>query len=277
MKTKTLHPRRSPQSTAVPGMCHERQGWMAMEAAAPGVAACEALGVHDAWPGPVKLVHGPQGLRRRVEFALPADDARTADSFLGEAEREQQAALREEIVRAINEIMANPNGGGLRNLISATLVRAWLEAEGHTVAEGADCTLRLAIPAAGFDGQLRIEVCPDRLRMRMALGEWANLPGKVESAMLQLAAEANARTRLLRVVWREEGTRRQCEGQVDLTGLPWDDAVPGLERVAQHMVRLSLAGLAVAARRLGRELAVLAADAELAEVVAAGPWCEALF
>ena len=262
------------------GVCQERQGWITLEAAAVGVAVHEALAVHADWLGPVKLLHGPDGVRQRVEFSLPPHDSRVAESFLDESELQPQKVLRRELLGVASEILAHPSDAKVQNRIAASVIRGWLQADGHVVADDEQGHLRLGIPSAGFDGQVCIEASEQRLRLRMALGDWFELPAAVESAMIQLAAEANARTRLLRVVWRKEGPRRRCESQVDLSGLPRDAADPGFERLAQHMVRLSTAALALAARRLGRELAVLAANRELAEVVnehtAACPWTENL-
>jgi len=259
----------------------DRQGWITLEAPANGVAAHEALGLHDAWLGPTKLVCGPRGIRQRIEFALPRDESADALGLLDQSEARQEKSLRRAVFRQASEMLAHPADRNTHNLIAAPTIRAWVQAEGHAVATDEAGNLRLGIAYAGFDGQMRIECGPQRLRMALALGAWTHLAPAIESAMLELATEANARTRLVRTVWLEGGPRRRCEAQVDLTGVPWvADEQSCFEPAARHMIQMGLAGLALTAQRLGRELAVLAdpANRDLAEALnelaARTPWWE---
>ena len=76
--------------------------------------------------------------------------------------------------------------------------------------------------------------------------------------MIRLAEEANARTRLVRIVWLSAGDERRCVAQVDLTGLPTPfDRTAALHAVWRGMIEMALAGLELTLRRLGRELAIL--------------------
>jgi hypothetical protein len=260
----------------------DRQGWITFEApAAEPVAVHEALAVHHAWLGPTKLVHGAEGLRQRAEIALPQFESAGPCYVLDEAEAEQAAVLRRAVLRAVGQMRVCPAGSGLRNLIEPAAIRTWVQAEGHTVATDEQGNLRLAIAYEGFDGQMRIECGPSRLRLAMALGGWAKLPPAVACAMLHLAAEANACTRLVRIAWLDDPPKSRCEAEVDLTGVPCVGADhPSFDPTARRMLQLALAGLALSARRLGHELAALAAPAnrglaeEISERAAAAPWWE---
>jgi hypothetical protein len=233
--------------------------WLRFEAAAHDVAGHEALAVHDTWLGPTKLVHGPAGLKQRIEFALAPDHSAGNDLLLDEAESRHERTLQRALFRAAQNLLTPQADADLRNPIAAAVLRDWVQVEGHAVATDEQGNLRLAIHYRGFDGQMRIECGPRRLRTEMTLGSWTNLPPLVEAAMLRLAAEANARTRLVRIVWREEGVQRCCRAQVDLTGAPWvGEDHPRFEAIARHGLQMALAAIELAARRLGRELTVLA-------------------
>ena len=248
------------------------QEWTTLETAADHISASEALRMHDAWLGPTKLVHGPEGVRERIEFSLPADESSDLNclSLLDQWEALPQKALRRAIFRTAREMLANRANVNLRNRIPVAAIRAWVQSEGYLTATDEQGDLRLAITYGGFDGQTRINCGPERLRMSMTLGNWTDLPAVVEAAMWRLAAEANACTRLVRIAWLGDGGQRRCEGQVDLTGVPWvGDDNPCFEPTARHMLQMALAGLEAAARRLGRELTALAdpANYELAEAL----------
>ncbi len=250
---------------------HEgRQGWTTFETVARQVTPSEALGVHDAWRGPTKLVHGRDGLRQRVELSLPASQSIGGRGLLDESQARREEAIRRAAIRGVGHILSRPEEPRLKNRVSAGMVRDWVVAEGYAVAADEQGGLRLAITYNGFDGQTRIDCGESQWRLTMSLGSWPSLPPAVEAAMLSLAAEVNAQTRLARVVWLEDGTKRRCETQVDLTGVPWvGESDPFFEQAARHMLQLALAGLALAARRLGRELAALAepGNRELAEAL----------
>jgi hypothetical protein len=245
-------------------------GWATWEAAAGHVAAHEALTVHDAWRGPTKLRHTPGGLRQRVEIALPQRESAAGQSLFDEAESQEREAQRQNVVAAAQQMLAAPADAPLQNHIAAAALRAWTEADGHAVATDEQGNLRLALAYGSFAGQMRIECQPQRLRLVMALGCWTNLPAAVEAAMLCLAAEWNARIRLVRLAWLGEGPTRRGEGQVDLTGVPWvEEGHPYFEATARGMLRLGLAGLALTARYVGRELNILAdpANRDLADTL----------
>jgi hypothetical protein len=107
----------------------------------------------------------------------------------------------------------------------------------------------------------------------MVLGQWRNLPPGCEAAMLHLAAEANARYRLVRVSWLADGPQRRCEATVDLTGLTClDEACPGTVSLAEETVLLGVNALELALRSLHQELDVLAdpAHEDLATQVLGG-------
>jgi hypothetical protein len=246
----------------------ERQGWIMIEAATDRVAVHEALGVHEVWRGPAKCVQGAAGLMQRLEFPLPPHEtADTGFSFAG-TESQFQQTLHRGVFRAAGEMLARPADARLENRITSAALCTWIQAAGHATAVDERGNLRMAIAHGGFDGQMRIECGPERLRMSMALGCWSELPPLVESALLQLAAEANARIRLARIVWREDGPQRWCAAQVDMTGAPWlDEGNPGFEPTARHVLQMALSGMELCVRRLGRELAVMAdpAHRDLAE------------
>ena len=248
----------------------ERQGWITFEAAVDRVAVHEALGAQDAWHGPAKCVHGAAGLVQRIEFPLPPHESGDTGFLFDETESHFQKTLRRGVFRTAREMLAHPADARLENRISSAALCTWIQAAGHAAAVDEQGNLRMAIADAGFDGQMRIECGPERLRMLMALGSWTNLPPLVEAALLQLAAEANARIRLVRIVWREVGPQRQCEAQVDLTGVPWiEEHNPGFEPTARHVLQMALAGMELCVRRLGRELTVVAdpAHRDLAEAL----------
>src|SRR5262249_46800134 len=104
-----------------------------------------------------------------------------------------------------------------------------------------------------------IERAADRLRLTLPLGTWSALAPAAQTAMRALAGEANACSRLVRIAWQAEGNACRCTAQVDLTGLPVPGASdPARRRLWRDMLRLGMAGLDLALRRLALELGVLA-------------------
>ena len=120
----------------------------------------------------------------------------------------------------------------------------------------ADGNLRLTLKRRGADGQVRLERTEKSVRFTMPLGRWKKLEPDGRRAMIALASQANAGTRLARVVWLEDTDGCRCEVACDLTGLPCEGSI--CESFFGIMVRMAVTGLELSLRRLALELGALA-------------------
>lgn len=251
-------------------------GWMTVSRPASACEADEHLSVHADWPGPVKLVRAQDGLIQRIDVFLGTAAWEASDRSVDEDAWEEREELLAELNNAVEEILTgNVDLDGWQTP-PAEVVLEWLVADGHAAAVDQAGNIRLTIPRPSCDGQACIECRSDGLRISMTLGVWRHLAPGVEAAMVRLAEEANARTRLVRIVWLSTGDERRCVAQVDLTGLPTPfDRTAALHAVWRGMTEMALAGLELTLRRLGRELAILASGkygALTQEVADEEPW-----
>jgi hypothetical protein len=219
---------------------------------------CDPLAVHAGWHGPVKLVRKQSGIEQRVEVFLGGGMDGMDALGLDEEEAGAAEALFEEIVQAGFFGDAAESVAGWQPPAAEALA-GWLAEAGYEPAIDREQNLRLTRKRLGCDGQIRLERGDGRLRLCMPLGRWADLVDAVEHAMRSLADEANATSRLVRIAWQREENDRRCEAQVDLTALPVPRAgEPCRQRFWRDMLRMSMAGLELALRRLGLELLLLA-------------------
>jgi len=234
-------------------------GWITVSRPVSGYAAEEHLSVHAGFEGPMKLVRTPDGMFQRIDLFLGTPAWAVADRSLDEDAWEEHHELLADLNDAAAALLAGNVDREDWQAPPADAVLEWLVADGRAAAVDQDGKIRLTISRPACDGQACFECRPEGMRISMPLGTWHHLAPGTEAAMVRLADEANARTRLVRIAWLSSGDRRQCVAQVDLTGLPtpWDRS-PALGAMWRGMIEMAMAGLELALRRLGRELAVLA-------------------
>jgi len=245
-------------------------GWITVSKPASGYAAEEHLSAHAAWPGPVKLVRTRDGMFQRIDVFLATPAWAVSDPSLDEEAWEEH----EELLADLNDAAAGLLAGNVDwehwQAPPAEAVLDWLVADGRSAAVDQEGKIRLTISRPACDGQVCVECRPGGLRISMTLGAWRHLASGAEAAMVRLADEANARTRLARIAWLSTDDERRCVAQVDLTGLPTPfDRNPAVFAMWRGMVEMAMTGLELALRRLGRELAVLASNSypELVQAV----------
>jgi hypothetical protein len=245
-------------------------GWLTATRPVSGYAAGEHLSAHAGWAGPVKLVRDHETTCQRIDVFIGRPAWTASDGGVDEEAAEEYAALAADLEAAARGFLAREVDLALWQGPPAGAIVDWLVADGRAATVDKDGDIHLAIRRPACDGQLCFQCRPDRVQIAMTLGTWQHLAPSAEAAMLRLAAEANARTRLVRIAWLASDDKRRCVAQVDLTGLPGFDE----ENAANHamwrgMVEMGLAGLELVLRRLGRELAILAhvSYAELARAV----------
>lgn len=233
--------------------------------------AGKMLSRHANWPGPVKLVRlGGRGFRR-LELCTGGISNNSYSLLSAEEERRDTEAVLDELLGRVPDYFRRMPK--VRDWVSPDpkCVADWLVKEGYRIAIDESGNIRLTLRRHGHDGQIQIRRDDGGLRMSMRLGAWRDLARTSEAAILRLAAEANARTRLARIVWIVDGQQRRCEAQVDLTGLPVGVAGKSLSgaRVTlwKEMVMSGVEALNLILKRLGLELSALARNPDLAKVV----------
>jgi hypothetical protein len=248
-----------------------------------------ALAVHADWRGPFKLARsrapgrghpgrgrggGRGGLEERFECYVPRGLDAAGRVVDEDARREREEALRSllsllgpEGERAPRRDPGAQPGAAPGARPAPEELASWLRADDRDVAVDERGDLRLVIKRPDADGQVRIERTGESLRLSLSLGSWENVAPDARRAMLALAEEANARTRLARIVWKEEKkeekgsstageSRLQILAACDLSGLPASGEVG--EAFLRGMLGMSLAALELSLRRLGLELQALA-------------------
>lgn len=214
---------------------------------------------HSAWSGPVKLQKSGDGTLARIDLFFGSLLSEQHGLLLDEEELDRAQGLLSDVLGRVPEYFNGREQIDGWQPPAARLLSEWLNEAGHEAAIDKDDNLRLAVKRRGCDGQIRVNRQPGRLRFTMPLGQWEQLEPAAEAAVLALAEEANARSRLVRIAWIEDEAARRCEAQVDLAGLPIRDPASGLqEALWKEMVRAALDGLELALRRLGLELNALA-------------------
>ncbi len=245
-------------------------GWLTATRPVSGYAVGEHLSVHADWRGPVKLVREHGAMFQRIDFFLGKPAWTASDRTIDEEAAEAHTELAADLEAAARELLAVDVDLESWQGPPAEAIVDWLVADGRTAAVDQDGNIHLTIRRPACDGQVCFQCRPDRLQIAMTLGTWQQLAPSAEAAMLRLADEANARTRLVRVAWLSADDKRRCVAQVDLTGLPgFDEQSAANHAMWRGMVEMGLAGLDLVLRRLGRELSILAHGAyvELARAV----------
>jgi hypothetical protein len=236
-------------------------GWLASSRLFPDATADDYLARHSEFLGPVKLRRGPQGILRQVEVFLPPQSVTGQLCTVDPEQAEEAGRLRDEI-----QTMAEALLDGQLKLDAwnppdlTTLLAGWLAEQGCDAIADKEGNLRLTIRGEGCDGQVRIECGADRLRLVMPLGQWTQLSPTAAMAIRLLAAEANDRTRLMRVVsTAHQQAGLHVEAQVDLTGLPSGNPLNrATEALWREMTHMATDSLELALRLLGLELPALA-------------------
>lgn len=227
------------------------------------------MSAHATWRGPVKLKRDGGKVVQSIELFLGSQLTAGQNWALDDDEQQLVQDLLTGILTRVPQWLDGSEEIDGWQPPSAKMLCEWLNAAGLEAAIDKDDNLRLALKRRGCDGQIRVEGDEGRLRFTMKLGEWRDLDETVERAMLELADEVNSHSRLVRIAWRTgENDSRQCEAQVDLSGLPNNEPLDGpAETMWTEMVRAAIDGLELALRRLGLELNGLAepANRELAE------------
>jgi hypothetical protein len=224
----------------------------------------QILARHHDWPGPVKIV--PVGDRWQRRLDVYFGDLFSRSDPLADAEvAEREEKTVERLVRGGCRLVRRPAPNCEEEFADDWEAPArddlarWLSNWGYSVSTAEDGDLRMAITCAGRSANVRVLRGLRRLCFRMLLGQWRDLPSGCEAAMLNLAAEANARYRLVRISWLADGSQRRCEATVDLTGLiHLDEERSGTVSFVEETVLLGVNALELALRSLHRELDVLA-------------------
>jgi hypothetical protein len=267
------HPRRARRPDRAPAECRfdrNSLGWLTATRPVAGYAVGEHLSAHADWPGPVKLVRDHEATYQRIDFFLGKPAWAASDRSIDEEAAEDHTELAADLEAAARGLLTRDVDLDSWQGPPAEAIVDWLVADGRTAAVDRDGNIRLTIHRPACDGQVCFQCRPDRLQIVMTLGTWQQLAPSVEAAMLRLADEANARTRLVRIAWLVSDDKRRCVAQVDLTGLPgFDEQNAANHAMWRGMIEMGLAGLELVLRRLGRELSILAqgAYAELARAV----------
>jgi len=230
----------------------DAHGWLAQSRRHQDPDLVNPLSLHADWRGPVKLVNTGNKLRRVTEMFL-------SHSHFDDRLFEREAIERRD--KLFDELMENVFVRRIRTKVDGweppdtTVIADWLSETGRGATIDDDSNLRLTLKSRGCDGQVRVTPGEGQLRMTMRLGSWNQLDPTAEQAMLQIADEANARVRLARVAWIEDGDKRRCEAQVDLTGMPTS---PAFDSLWPDVLRSGVDGLELLLRWLGMELEALA-------------------
>jgi hypothetical protein len=243
-------------------------GWITLRRRVQGYTEQEALAAHGDWPGPVKLLQGPGGLEQRVDVFMAGPAPDDVDLLVDRPMVRESEELRAEVIRSARGYLKDHPATDRPNALTARTLQEWIIETGHAAAVDGQGNLRTSITHAAADGQIHVECQPTRLRFEMPLGRWPELDPTSEAAMMRLAAEANAQTRLVRIVWRSDPSGADCRAQVDLTGLTWQSSRDRATlAMCRGMTTMAMTGLALALRRLGRELSILAdrANRDLAQ------------
>ena len=246
------------------------QGWLTLRRQVAIHDDREPLSHHADWAGPVKLVvrEGEAEAEQRVELFLGNAMTGEDDPILDEEASRSSERLTSSLLERFSALEGQMRFDGW-SPPNAERLTGWLQLAGCETAIDKDQNVRFTLKRRGCDGQVRIERSEGRLRFLLGLGRWKNLGETPAKAMKNLASRLNARSRLVRIAWLEDGETTRCEAQVDLSGLPVDgDAGPQLESVWREMTRLAVGGLELALRQLGLELPLLA-DPANADVVTA--------
>jgi hypothetical protein len=234
------------------------QGWLTLRRQVAINDEREPLSLHADWAGPVKLVVHDGEAEQRVELFLGNATTGEDDPLL---DVEASSAI-ERLTSALIERFSTLEGQTRFDNWQppdAERLTGWLQLAGCETAIDKDQNVRFTLKRRGCDGQVRIERAEGRLRYLLGLGRWKKLGETPAKVMKLLASRLNARSRLVRIAWFEDGEATRCEAQVDLSGLPVDlNADQHVESVWREMSRLAVGGLELALRQLGLELPLLA-------------------
>ncbi|MFV1965909.1 MAG: hypothetical protein ACC628_10830 [Pirellulaceae bacterium] len=242
-------------------------GWLTIIQPVPDIGALEVLKRNDTLSGPVKLMEGVEGTVQRADVFLGGDRLLQNDPMLDEEAYEESNELMDELLDRASCWFGNQRGLDEWSPPEPKALADLLAEVGHESAIDSDGNLRLAIKRRGCDGQVRIIRGQGRLRFAMPFGSWRRLDEATESAMVRLAAQANSRSRLARIAWRDEEDRQHVEAQVDLTGLPVaENPSSAAATMWKETICMTLSALELLLRRLGLELPLLA-DAKYPELI----------
>lgn len=233
-------------------------GWLVIERPADGADSQRLVGDHAEWRGPVKLVASPTGPVQRIEVFAGTSRSEQFD-------RELQSGAEERFIGLLAGLFAragcwfdqDPAGWADWEPPATRPLAAWLSQLGHPVAMDQDGNLRMTIRAGDRDRPVRVVSVPGELRLVMSLGTWPSLDPVRRAAMVRLACQANQHVRLARVAWRERSGKDACEVQVDLTNLASLSDETG-EELLRDMTQMAVRAQALALKRLGHELEILA-------------------
>lgn len=172
------------------------------DAADRDAADQDPLVCHGDWLGPQKLITVSGKLGRLTEVFVSHE--LFGDQSLDFESSEQRDALFAALDAAVFADRLPVENRSWRAPETAQLVK-WLGADGFQPAVDDDGNLRLTLKARGCDGQVRLCREDQRLRLTMRLGSWSDLDRESETAMLDLARQANDRGRLARIAWIVDG------------------------------------------------------------------------
>jgi hypothetical protein len=224
------------------------RGWAMLLKCRPFPNENHPLVEHFDLPGPVKFVQGDPRPVSRTEVHIP-----TKLKGANDWDYRNESA---DLIRDLEQGVFSPRRRKFDNWEPPQLeqVTDWLRELGHEVKVDPSTDLRLSIPSRGSNGRVRFNQRRGLFRLTLVLGEWEALDPVAESAMLSLAQVANDQCHLVRIGWDVVESQRRCEVQADLTGLP---VQPKYGVFWRENLRLALAGIELAQRRLGLELDVL--------------------
>jgi hypothetical protein len=249
-----------------------RGGWLTVSRWGHAGDETDVLTRHGDWAGPVKQIEAPRGgCTQRFDFYVGHDTAGQPHEAVDPEAAAALMQLQSDLVDLALQFDGAPVIDGWTPPAADTLAE-WLTRTGREVAIDKEQNLRLTLKRRGCDGQVRVDRAAGRLRFVMPLGRWSDVSRDAERAMRDLACEANARARLVRIVWVADGAARRCDAQVDLSGLPVAHTDARHDQFWQGMTRMAVAGLELALRQLGLELGVLADPRHRDLVELVGEW-----
>ncbi len=235
-------------------------GWVTFSRRLP---PCEGEGClarqGDDLIGPIKLRRFAAGIVQQLDVFVPALSSSAERWAVDPDLADEVRALLGEIAQVAQRMFDGQlDLDAWEPPAAESLLLPWIRELGHDAVLDQAGDLRLTLHREACDGQVKIECRPNRLRMVMPLGRWPQLTPAAAAAITRLAAEANDRTRLVRIVCQPCAAGLQVEALVDLTGLPASRLNRAAEAMWKEMVHLALDGLDLVLRRLGLELQVLA-------------------